>query len=82
MPLATLDEFPAFDFVVCGETENILIPILDSDEALGKIKGLVIGGSTSITWSGTDNLDEIPFPVWEDFELSRYGGLYPHRTAP
>jgi anaerobic magnesium-protoporphyrin IX monomethyl ester cyclase len=83
MPTETLDEFPALDFLVTGEAEGTIIRILDSlydDESLSKIEGVVMRGRPSTGWIGVDDLDALPFPAWEEFELDRYGGLYPHRS--
>lgn len=83
IPRETLEEFKGFDFAICGEAEDTLIPImhvLQNNIALSKIPGVVIRGQRSISWVGAENLDALPFPAWEEFELSKYGGLYPHRT--
>jgi len=84
IPAVTLEEFPAFDFVICGEAEETLAKILDcldNEEALGKIIGVATRGSASFTWAGCDDLDALSFPAWEEFDLSKYGGLYPHQTG-
>ena len=83
MPVETMEEFPAFDFLVCGEAEGTIIQILDSlydDKALRKIKGVFMRGSLLPTWNYVYDLDSLPFPAWEEFKLEKYGGLYPHRS--
>jgi radical SAM superfamily enzyme YgiQ (UPF0313 family) len=79
----TLDEFESFDFAICGEAENTLVPMfeaLHNEEKLSKVPGVVMRGRDSIAWVGVEDLDSLPFPAWEEFDLPRYGGLYPHRT--
>lgn len=78
-----LDEFEAIDIVIRGESEDTLVPMfesLDDEAALRNIPGLITRGHSFTTWSSTDDLDGLPFPAWEEFDLARYGGLYPHRT--
>lgn len=83
MPRQTLEEFEGFDFAICGEAEDTLVAIMDqlnNDEALSKVPGVVLRGRKSIAWVGAEDLDSLPFPAWEEFDLPSYGGLYPHRT--
>jgi len=83
IPKRTLEEFPAFDFVVCGEGEILLPKIfhaLGSEEALAKLNGVVMRNKDDVSWDWVKNLDDLPFPAWEEFNLSNYLGTYPHRT--
>lgn len=83
IPLETLEEFPAFDFVVCGEGETILPQILDSiwgNNELSRVPGVVTKGKNVYSPVRIDDIDSIPFPAWEEFNLSNYRGTYPHRT--
>ncbi len=84
MPIETLAEFPGFDFVIVGEAEETFTRIIDTggdEKELSNIKGIATRRSPTFVWNGTDNVEDLPFPAWEDFDLPRYGGLYPHRTA-
>jgi len=85
IPERTLREFPVFDFVVSGEAERVLPQAI---EELGQgrrppgIRGLSFPGSaTSPEWEPIPDLNTLPFPAWEKYDLNRYGGVYPHRTA-
>ena len=83
IPKRTLEEFPAFDFVVYGEGEILLPKIfhaLESEEALAKLNGVVMRNKDDLAWDWVKNLDDLPFPAWEEFNLSNYPGTYPHRT--
>lgn len=83
MPLETLKEFSVFDFVVCGEAEEILIPMLnylDDRRALSCICGVVTHEKQKFQTKRIKDLDDSPFPAWEEFDLSKYPGTYPHRT--
>jgi len=83
LPQRTLEEFPAFDFVVCGEGEKILSRIIEADgdpALLSKIQGVVTRGKTDVSWNPVSDVDSLPFPAWEEFNLDKYPGTYPHRT--
>jgi radical SAM superfamily enzyme YgiQ (UPF0313 family) len=83
MPKQTLEEFPSFDFVVCGEGERLLPMLFDSlgdEEELAKLPGVVTRSGGNPKWSPITNLDDLPFPSWDEFDLSKYPGTYPHRT--
>lgn len=83
LPRETLEEFPAFDFVVCGEGETILPQILDcigNINELSRIPGVVTRGKTDYSSVRIKEIDSIPFPAWEEFNLNNYLGTYPHRT--
>ena len=78
MPKETLDEFKGFDFVVCGEGEKIIPQLLNSK--LSEIKGVITRGKKDLSYDRIQNLDELAFPAWEKFDLSRYPGADPHGT--
>ena len=81
IPLETLDEFPAFDFAYCGEAEDTLADIVEyatNPTRLAKVPGVVMRGQTTFQPNWTQDISTLPFPAWEEFELSRYGGNWPH----
>lgn len=83
MPKETLEEFGAFDFVVCGEGELVILKIFDALKKgipLSTIKGVVTKDKTDFSFDVIKDLDSLPFPAWEEFDLNKYGGIYPHRT--
>ncbi|MBR9705296.1 radical SAM protein [Candidatus Pacearchaeota archaeon] len=81
IPKETLKEFPSFDFVVRGEADKIFPNIFRSDLTdVSKIKGVVTREKEDITYDRVENLDELPFPAWEEFDLKLYPGCEPHRT--
>lgn len=83
IPKETLKEFPAFDFVICGEGEELLpkiFDVFDNENDIEKLKGIVTRKKKDISWAPIKNLDDLPFPAWKEFRLSLYPGTYPHRT--
>lgn len=83
IPKQTLEEFPDLDFVICGEGEEILPKIFDvlkNKKDLSGLKGIATRTKPEALWSPIENLDKLPFPAWEEFDLSKYPGTYPHRT--
>lgn len=83
IPKQTLEECPAFDFVICGEGEELLPKIFDflkNKKNLSELKGIATRTKPEALWNPIENLDELPFPAWEEFDLSKYPGTYPHRT--
>ncbi len=82
-PKETLEEFEDFDFAVCGEAELILPDIIESvdrGKPLSDIPGVVTRDKNEFTRQAIERLDDLPFPAWEDFDLTDYQGCYPHRT--
>lgn len=82
-PRETLEEFESFDFAVCGEAELLLPELLerlDRGTSLSGVPGVVTRETQDFSRQAIQNLDELPFPAWEDFDLSDYPGCYPHRT--
>jgi len=83
IPRETLGEFDAFDFVVCGEAELVLPRIFENIKqglSLSNIKGIVTRGKTDYSYDAIKNLDDLPFPAWEELDLTKYPGADPHRT--
>lgn len=83
IPEETLAEFLAFDFVVCGEGEPILKDIFDNlnvGKSLSHIRGVVTRGKNGFVRATVDDLDNLPFPAWEEFDLTKYPGWSPHQT--
>jgi anaerobic magnesium-protoporphyrin IX monomethyl ester cyclase len=83
MPLQTLEEFPDIDFVFSGEVEEQLLNIfscLNDHHALVRLPGVVTRDSKNISSVFIKDLDRIPFPAWEEFDLAKYPGNLPHRT--
>jgi len=83
IPQDTLEEFSSFDFIVCGEGEDLIwriFEVLENEEKLARLPGVVTRRKNNFTWSPIKNLDDLPYPAWEEFDLSKYPGTYPHRT--
>jgi radical SAM superfamily enzyme YgiQ (UPF0313 family) len=83
LPRQTLEEFPSFDFVVCGEGEELLARIfefLGKEERLAQLPGVVTRRGGNAVWNPVVNVDALPYPAWEEFDLTKYPGTYPHRT--
>lgn len=70
IPNKTLDEFNSFDIIVRGEGELAVPRILENPDK----------DFPEVLSCGIEDLDSLPFPAWEEFELDKYPGLYPHRT--
>ena len=83
VPAETLEEFPGFDFVVCGEGEALLPRIFELSvnlDSLRALPGIAVRGHTGNAWEPIKAVDSIPFPAWDALDLSKYAGIYPHRT--
>ncbi|MBI5180540.1 MAG: B12-binding domain-containing radical SAM protein [Nitrospirae bacterium] len=82
LPKLVLDEFPAFDFAISGECEELLPKIFDTlgnRKGLEKLRGVVTKNKDDISCDQINNLDDLPFPAWDMFDLTKYPGTYPHR---
>ncbi|HQB11898.1 MAG TPA: radical SAM protein [Candidatus Omnitrophota bacterium] len=86
MPQETLLEFEAFDSVACGEGEKTTAELVVATQVggcpdLSKIPGLVYRKEGKIfsnpTREPVADLDTLPFPAWDLFELERYNGIFP-----
>ncbi|MDO9542698.1 MAG: radical SAM protein [Kiritimatiellia bacterium] len=83
LPAQTLGEFSGFDFVVCGEGEVLLPSIFElavNLDSLRALPGIICRGPTGAKWEPIKAVDSIPFPAWDALDLSKYAGVYPHRT--
>jgi len=84
VPRQTLNEFPSFDFVVCGEGELVVPAVLEelskSNPDLKSIKGVITRDKTNIDFWLSEDVNTLPYPAWEEFDLSRYPGVAIHRT--
>jgi len=83
LPLETLENIPEVDFVVRGEAENILPKILKSSfdlKEIEKIQGVITRSKKDISPAYVQDLDSLPYPAWEDFDLKKYPGCNPHQT--
>ena len=83
IPFQTLEEFPQVDFVFCGEGEEQVKKILDlhdKPESLAQVPGVVTRNTVSYEHVIAADLDNAPFPAWEEFDLAKYPGLLPHQT--
>ncbi|MEW6556584.1 MAG: radical SAM protein [Elusimicrobiota bacterium] len=83
MPKETLSEFSGFDFVVCGEGELVLINIFNNLKkgiSLSTIKGVVTREKMDFSFDRIKDLNMLPFPAWEEIDITKYTGIYPHRT--
>jgi len=82
-PKETLEEFNSFDFAVCGEAELLLPELLERIErgtSLSSVPGVVTRETQDFSRQAIECLDDLPYPAWEDFDLTDYPGCYPHRT--
>jgi len=85
LPEQTLREFPAFDAVIQGEGEQTMVELAnacaDGKSNFSGIAGLWIRSGEAIV-SGPqrpafEDLDKLPFPAWDLFELRHYGKVFP-----
>ncbi len=84
IPEETLNDFNEIDYLILGEGELSfvnLIQNIDNNSALTSIKGIGTRFNKIFSWDPIQELDAIPFPSWDQFELKKYGGTYPHRTS-
>ncbi|QWR77117.1 B12-binding domain-containing radical SAM protein [Candidatus Magnetomonas plexicatena] len=82
IPKETLEEFDSFDFAISGEGESLLPKIAAANtlDDLRNIKGIVTRESTITEPLYDENIETLPFPDWDSFDLSKYLGTFPHRT--
>ncbi len=84
VPRETLKEFPCFDFLVCGEGELVVPKVLEELKKpkpnLKSIKGVITRDKKEIDFWLVENIDDLPYPAWEEFDLFRYPGVDLHRT--
>lgn len=79
LPRRTLEEFPCFDFLVMGEGEKTIVELAEAvvdreEKDLSEVKGLAYRDEKDIIVNERRewiyDLDELPFPAWELFDLS------------
>lgn len=75
----TLEEFKSFDFIVRGEGDKIISQLFDKSD-YSKIKGVITRNSTDFSFDRIEDIDALPFPAWEEFDLKIYPGTDPHQT--
>lgn len=83
LPMETLEQFPALDFLVLGEGEHVIVRVMEHLKAgkpLSKIKGVLTRGKSDTSFDMIQDLDAVPFPAWEEMPVKTYGGVFPHRT--
>ena len=93
MPVESLKEFPVFDATVPGEAEVPWYNLLNNVHAPSSVPGVVTLENQGMFYvnktvydtptkqiARIKHLDDIPFPMWEGFNLSRYAGDCPHQT--
>ena len=84
IPLETLAEFPTFDLIVRGEGEQVIPEILRrigrGRTTFDDVVGVVTPGTQDPISARVEDLDSLPFPAWEEFDLFRYPGVDLHRT--
>ena len=84
-----LRDCAAIDYGVVYEGEETLIELCQGEPAETDIKGLICRQNGDIVYAGdrefVENLDEIPWPRYEKFELNKYMGemtIYSSRGCP
>ncbi len=83
IPGETLEEFPVFDFIVRGEGEEVIPEVLRRIRRRAPfhdVPGVLVRGKDDLTSARVRDLDSLPFPAWEEFDLFRYPGVDLHRT--
>lgn len=83
MPKETLNEFPALDFIVSGEGEYVLLNIFENLKKglpLDPIPGVGTKNKPEPGAQQITDLDNLPFPAWDEMDLNLFHGIFPHRT--
>ncbi|MFC1760946.1 B12-binding domain-containing radical SAM protein [Planctomycetota bacterium] len=84
VPEETLTEFGMFDFLVRGEGEVAIPTVLqylgEGREDYSEIQGVITQGKKDLSSCLVADLESLPFPAWEEFDLTRYPGVDQHRT--
>jgi anaerobic magnesium-protoporphyrin IX monomethyl ester cyclase len=80
IPKESLIEFPSFDFIVNAEADNLLLKILNNLNNLTPIPGITTRETVNVIGNRILDLDALPFPAWNRFDLTKYPGSDPHRS--
>ena len=81
LPEKTLKDYPDIDFLICGEAETtipIVLGRIKSGLNISDIPGVFVNrgeNSNDVFWEDVNN---IPFPAWEEFKISKYAGFLPN----
>ncbi|MBN1895396.1 cobalamin-dependent protein [bacterium] len=71
-----LEDCPDLDYAVIHEGEQTLVNLCRSRDTAGRIPGLLTREKDRIVSGGSppvqENLDDVPFPTYAGFEMSRY----------
>ncbi|MBR9678273.1 MAG: radical SAM protein [Nanoarchaeota archaeon] len=84
LPILTLKEFPVFDACVVGEGEIPLVRIARGED-FKDIDGLAFRQGDKVRYNPPlyiKNLDALPFPDWNLFDLKSYAGEYTDHVRP
>jgi len=84
IPVETLNEFPSFDAAILGEGEETLVELIQhlgsGKRDLDGIKGIVYHKGNDVILNAKrkplDDLNALPFPAWDLFELEHYTGPF------
>jgi anaerobic magnesium-protoporphyrin IX monomethyl ester cyclase len=84
IPRQTVDEFQVFDFIVRGEGEETIPDVLrrlnEGRSDLKEISGVITRDNKDETSRLVQDIEHLPMPAWELFDLFRYPGVDLHRT--
>jgi radical SAM superfamily enzyme YgiQ (UPF0313 family) len=75
-----LNNFPSVDYVVFSEGEVTMNNLVDNFDRAKNVKGIAFKNDGSIINTGMRdlaNLDELPFPCYDDIDLNKYLGIKP-----
>jgi anaerobic magnesium-protoporphyrin IX monomethyl ester cyclase len=89
LPVRTMAEFPAFDYIVMAEGESTLVELiraLEHGSELDNVKGLVFRRNGEIVVNERrawiDTLDSLPFPAWHLYPPAKAYPLLSARGCP
>jgi len=90
IPVETLQEFEDFDIAVVGEGEETIVELVNvirrkNSQSFKDIKGIAIRVNSDIKLNlprgSVDDINTLPFPAWDLFELKYYNTLLPVSTS-
>lgn len=71
-----LKECIAIDYGIVLEGEEVFLDLCKGEKRLSEIEGLIYREGSRVLYNGDrkfiENLDEVPFPTYEKFELDKY----------